>query len=677
MKKLLFLFLIGQLFLLSYIFNKSVYDIYELNNLGDQSLDAYIIEGFSGNELNALYSDFESQCLAEDGCALQLIKTPVSSNQTFIYEVYHSQVQDIHKPKSISADTTFTYHPLEKEDFIDSNGVFYTDLSFQDVTRSAEAVGVTIEPYENNIAYNQIVKNNALNFAILLILTQLVLFIYTFTRIKINAIKKMLGFSKSRMVAASLTEFIKMEIIIFFVIVTLHAIFYLVSSTFVLRYFILLSLFLLFIIFINIILLLITQISLRYIDIHLMVKNKVYSNRSNIALYTTKIVLMISITLSVSAFIETYQDYQQKSQDLEQYRQLEGFFTSNGYNYAEDTKARMDLQLIEEYGASIKNMYDQFDQQEELYVNDAYVLELLSPGYLEMQGLRKEDILGSITENFIVANERYVNRFMSLKDADGNQIENLQSENPTILVPEKYQPQESEVKEFYIEHYNLLLNYNEFFGLDQNEQQTITNLDIIYLANDQEYELLGQTVPGSEESQSMLKDTIILIDHGNFDSLYYYDLLNRGDLYFQLDSREVFNQSLAQNGLSSLVNAGTLLTPYMDRLHFTEFIMDHLLVFSVLFLLTLLFIIYISNYVDIVSNSRKYAMQYIHGFSFIKIFKSHFTIWIILTLAVMLKLFVAFNVLFYVGVLFLDFVVLLYLYRKIISKNVDQVIKGG
>ncbi|KIL48372.1 hypothetical protein [Jeotgalibacillus campisalis] len=676
MKKLLFIFLIGQLILLSYIFSKSVYDIYELNNLGDTSLDGYIVEGFSGNEMNELYNKFNAQCLSNEACRLQLIKTPVSENNNFIYEIYHSQIEKLSKPESISADTSFSYHQLTKEEFVDSNGVFYTDLPFETLNGFAVAMENSIERYSNNIAYDQIIKNNTLNFVVLLVLTQLVLFIYTFTRIKVNAIKKMLGYSNLDMIKASLKDFFKMEVFVISVTVVLHLAYYLTLGNFISRYFLLLIVFLISVVLLNTILLLVTQFSLRFIDINLMVKNKVYSNRSNMALYVVKILLILAITLSVSSFIKTYREYQEISSDLEQYSQLEGYFTSNGYNYDEDSMARGNPDLLTTYGESIEEMYNFFDKKEQLYVNDAYVLELLSPTYLEINGLTEEDIYNSLQENYIVANERYIQEFMNMKNATGEELKNLQSEEPTILVPIKYKDQEPTVKEFYIEQYNNLLGYNGFFGLQETEKEEISNIEVVYIEDDQEYELLGQTVPG-KSGITTLKNSIILVDGGNFDNLYYYDLLNRGDIYFKLKERSEFNQALVQYELSSLVNAGTLLTPYMDRLHFTEFILNNLLVFTVLFLFTLLFVMYISNYVDVVSNSKRYAIQYMHGFNTYKMFKSQLIVWLILLTAIFLKLFIEFNVLVYLSMLVLDLLILLYLYKKVVKTNIHEVIKGA
>ncbi|MGM7700296.1 hypothetical protein ACSVDE_01155 [Pseudalkalibacillus sp. Hm43] len=674
MKKLLFIFLIGQFLLLSYIFNKSLFDIYELNHLGDSTLDAYIVEDLSGDRLNALYEEIDALCLSDQSCRVQLIKTPVSENNQFVYEIYHSELDEIAKPASISSDTIFNYYPLQKEDFIDNNGVFYTDLQRDEIDSIASTLGVTIEPYENTIAYGQVLKYNLLNFTLLLVLSQLVLFIYTFTRIKVNAVKKMLGFSNMKMILGSLKDFVYMEGAILLGVLCTHFFYYLFVDQIVLRYFYLLAAFMLVVALCNIILLLITQTSLRFIDINLMIKNKVYSNKLNYALYGLKIVLILSITVSISSFMSNYTDYKEKMRDLEQYKQLNGYFTSNGYNYEEDTIARKQPERIAEYGQSIQNLYEHFEARGQLYVNDAYLLELLSPSYLEIQGLKKEDIFNSLEENHIVVNERYFKAFMNLHDENGVPIDNLEADKPTLLVPVKYMEQEDVVRNIYQEKFEHLMNYNEFFGIENENPKRVEDLNILYMQNGQEYALLGQNVSGTDIK---LRDTIVMLDTGNFDSLYYYDLLNAGDVYFQLDERDEFSQAIAKFDLQKLVNVGTLLTPYMDRVHYTEFVMYNSLVFTVLFLFTLIFVIYISNFVDVTSNNKRYIMQFIYGYDGARTFKVHFIIYIMLLGMIGLHFFVDFNAVLYIGILAVDLLILFYLYKKLVSSDLHKIVKGG
>ncbi|UOQ49785.1 hypothetical protein MUN88_06845 [Gracilibacillus caseinilyticus] len=301
---------------MSYIFSTSIYAIYEVNSLGDTSLDGYIAESSSGNDLKNLYDAIYETCLSQNECKLELIKTPVSKDNQFIYNIYHSQLENIDKPASISPDTTFNYKNLTKEDFVDNNGVFYTDISPVTLDNISKQTGNRIEAYNSGIPYSQILQYNAFNFVIFLIISLLVLFIYTFTRIKINAIKKVMGFSKLKMIADSMKNFLLLEVIILLITLSIHFVYYLNIGRVVPRYFVLIILFMGFIILLNMLMLLFTQISLKFININLMIKNKVYSNTLNYALYIIKILLMLIITVSISFSISKYEEYKEKRDKL-------------------------------------------------------------------------------------------------------------------------------------------------------------------------------------------------------------------------------------------------------------------------------------------------------------------------------------------------------------------------
>lgn len=66
-----------------------------------------------------------------------------------------------------------------------------------------------------------------------------------------------------------------------------------------------------------------------------------------------------------------------------------------------------------------------------------------------------------------------------------------------------------------------------------------------------------------------------------------------------MESREDFSSLLSEYDLEQLVTAGTLLTPYLMQLENVTFVLKTLTMFTIVFIVSLLFILYISNYVDI------------------------------------------------------------------------------
>ncbi|MEH6980118.1 hypothetical protein V7005_25090, partial [Bacillus pseudomycoides] len=90
-----------------------------------------------------------------------------------------------------------------------------------------------------------------------------------------------------------------------------------------------------------------------------------------------------------------------------------------------------------------------------------------------------------------------------------------------------------------------------------------------------------------------------------------------------------------------------------------------------------IFVICISNYVDIVSNSKRYAIQYIYGYSVMKTFKLHLIVYVMLLGMTLMNVFIEFNIPFYLVILVVDFIILLYFYKKIIKNDTHKIVKGG
>ena len=99
------------------------------------------------------------------------------------------------------------------------------------------------------------------------------------------------------------------------------------------------------------------------------------------------------------------------------------------------------------------------------------------------------------------------------------------------------------------------------------------------------------------------------------------DALNNRSLFFSVESREEFSALLTKYDLAQLVVAGTLLTPYLTQLESVTFVLKTLTMFAIVFVVSLVFILYISNYVDVFVNRKRYALKEIMGFSHFKILK--------------------------------------------------------
>lgn len=161
------------------------------------------------------------------------------------------------------------------------------------------------------------------------------------------------------------------------------------------------------------------------------------------------------------------------------------------------------------------------------------------------------------------------------------------------------------------------MNYNQFYGIP-GEEKTIDNFNVVYIDDDSTIKV------NAENGFSDMVNPIIIVDTGNFAGLYYLDSLNTRCLFFQMKSREDFSSLLSEYDLEQLVTAGTLLTPYLMQLENVTFVLKTLTTFTIVFIVSLLFVLYISNYVDIFVNRKRYAAKEILGFSHFRILKNRY-----------------------------------------------------
>ena len=105
----------------------------------------------------------------------------------------------LEQKQPVSQTIEFKYHELTKEDFLDSVGIFYTDLSDDEIDQLATQLSTPIIEYEDtSIPYSMILELNLFNFIILFIVILIIYGIYTSYSLKKIGIKKSMGFSTLR-----------------------------------------------------------------------------------------------------------------------------------------------------------------------------------------------------------------------------------------------------------------------------------------------------------------------------------------------------------------------------------------------------------------------------------------------------------------------------------------------
>ena len=167
----------------------------------------------------------------------------------------------------------FQYHELQRKIFLDSVGVFYTDLPANAIKEIASQLSVAINNFENDaIPYSMVLELNLLNFVILFIVLQIIYCIYTSYSLKKIGIKKSMGFSTIHILKEQITSVIKYFAVICLVLLFLLNLYYALTNRYDFSYLATSVLFFIGVLAINILCVLITSILIKFVSLEAMIK---------------------------------------------------------------------------------------------------------------------------------------------------------------------------------------------------------------------------------------------------------------------------------------------------------------------------------------------------------------------------------------------------------------------
>ena len=651
MKKFLKIFIFLEIILFAYIFNTSIYNIYEKNNISSENLKGYVLEETSPEILDKFYKIFTEEYSQNK---LELINNTLTSTDKSVYDLYCYPLNEFVQKQPISQSILLQYHELQKEDFLDSVGVFYTDLRSDEIKEIASQLSVAISDFENEaIPYSMVLKLNLFNFVILYIVLQIIYCIYTSYSLKKIGIKKSMGFSTVHILREQITSIIKYFVVICSVLICLLNLYYALTNRFEFSYLATSILFFTIVLAINIICVLITSILIKFVSLEAMIKNKTLNSGINIIVQAVKIVFSVIITITIISLLNQGNSFKQSQQAVLDYKYLDGYYTANGFNSSEYDYALANIDILESYSEQTLEMYNH---------NHSLLCDFKKDSGLQTSRPYYE-------QQLVIANRNYLSEFSNIR-LNGKLLGEDIFNEPTVLVPHKYKSDENSIKEYIKQEYFRLMNYDQFYKIP-GEEKSIDKFNVVYIDDDSTVKV------NTENGFSDMTDPIIIVDTGDFGGLYYLDSLNRRCLFFQMESREEFSSLLAEYNFEKLVTAGTLLTPYLMQLENVKFVLKTLTMFTIVFIVSLLFILYISNYVDIVVNRKRYAAKEILGFSHFRTLKNRYIFWGIelIISGVLTVINYYFACLF--AIILIDYIFCELLYRVYILNSLYEIEKGA
>ena len=654
MKKFLKIFIILEILLFAYIFNSSIYNIYEKNNIAADNLSGYVIEETSPETLNQFYSIFTENY---PNNKIELINNTLTSTDNSVYDLYCYPLDKFEQKHPVSQTIEVKYHELTKEDFLDSVGIFYTDLSDDEIDQLATQLSTPIIEYEDtSIPYSMILELNLFNFIILFIVILIIYGIYTSYSLKKIGIKKSMGFSTLRILKEQIISVVKYYSIVCLALLAVLNLYYAFTNRFDFSYLIMGIFFFGIVLIVNVLCMLLTSALIKFVRLEAMIKNKTLNKSTNVIVQFIKVAFSVVIAITIISLLQQSGDYMKSQQAVLDYKYLDGYYTSNGFNSAEYNYAISNPDVSERYSNSVLELY-----------RNHHSLLCDYTGSDEAQGPMGASRPYYVQQT-IIANRNYIKEFSNIQ-VNGTPLEESVFSTPTVLIPNMYKNDESLIKEHIAGEYDLLLNYNQNYGIQ--EETRANEFNIVYIDDNSTIKV------NTEEGFSDITGGIIIVDTGDFGGLYYLDALNNRSLFFSVESREEFSALLTKYDLAQLVVAGTLLTPYLTQLESVTFVLKTLTMFAIVFVVSLVFILYISNYVDVFVNRKRYALKEIMGFSHFKILKSRYIVWVMEIIASVILTAINYYFACFFAIMLLDYLFCELLYRTYIKKALYEIEKGA
>lgn len=655
MKHYLKLFALIEVLLFAYIFSSSIYQIYEKNNITSKNMNYYAITNSEAEKLADFYNEIVKNI---DGYQFEQVVNIVSETNNTEYNLYCLPFDSFSKKQPVTSSMHFNYKELKQDDFVDSTGLFYTDIPFEKLNKIAKSSDLTVKAAtQDKIPYSMFFSFYALDFIVLFIVLQIVYGIYTSYSLKKIGIKKSMGFSKSRILKEQIGNVLIYLSVIEAVFLLFMSLYYALSKRLSLSFIVLILFYFIGVNLLNTICILNTSILIKLVNIESMIKNKSVNKAMNFIAQIIKIAFVLLISVCVSRVLVQARNYRNEQKSILNYKMLSDYYTANGFYSDKYNEVYNSKEQLKKYSANMKMLYNE---------NQSLMCNASALNLIKIDGIG--DKLPEYEINKVFSNKSYVDEFGKIS-VDGKPIE-VDSGKYIVLVAEKYKDKEDEVKECISAEFYNMKNYNRNYDIIDSIDKNI-DYDMIYV--DDTSSIICNTSNGFEE----INIGLLFIDNGESGGMLYLDMLNSGYIFFKLDSRETFKSMLVEYSIDDLVSAGTLLTPYYQRLENVEFILKTLMIFSVVFIISLIFIIYISGYIDIIANKAIYSTKEILGFSHFSILRNRYIIILIECLAILSLGYIYPFALWALCIVVIDYIIHETLYQMYVKKKLYENVKGA
>lgn len=332
-------------------------------------------------------------------------------------------------------------------------------------------------------------------------------------------------------------------------------------------------------------------------------------------------------------------------------------YTTSGFYSGADKSFFNDENRISEASINMKNLYKETSVENKLFFSE------IVPTHFDIENKSTTEY----PEIYMTANPQYLKKY----GADYyKQLEKANIISPTVLLPEQYKQNEKDILDYFMQEYYNNLNYTNPSSVN-NPNETSPEISVIYVENGAEVKTI------TDDGFSSIKNLIIMLDIGNFDGLYYFYSLQLSELFFNLNSEKELSKLLDEYNFNQLLVPASKLSPYITELEMISYELQKKYILSIMMLVTLFFIVFVSNYCLVLSNKKIYSSKLILGYSNKKILQIPIILSSIIVLLSLIAYLFNLNFLLVIPLSLFDMFALKIMYRKQIELNIVKIQKGG
>lgn len=474
---------------------------------------------------------------------------PNENSTEFISNTYTEDSNQCGTFQRIDPKTKITIKNIDITSNLGGDGIYYISTTNQEILNDI------LNNLNENVAsakiFDSVTSSNIefdlevlITIALISLCVLVAIVQYSINQLKEVSILSIHGFSVMKILSVMIKKLIKVMVIAIVIAYTICSIYYISINNF--NYFGLLSMYFgslaILCIFISVcILFFLILLHLKKSNKLSVIKGKRAYGIVSFMHYSLKIIFVLFLLFSINQLVIKSNTLNQQLDSLSNWEKAENLYTTV-LTYTGENDRKKDFEV----SSKLKNFYKKMIDSKGAFIIGASNYDKVDGTY--MYELNSKDISPEVSAygKSIDINENYL-KFNSIESVTSSVVNQINHDNNVlnILVPEKLQIYEEEIRKNYLDHFyfqkvEVENIYNESLNLEMNKtEKSDLKINIIYVKNNQNYFSYKSNI--EPEQKNLVNNPIAIIYTDNVDASYCHSYISNS-FYFYSDAEDPFGE---------------------------------------------------------------------------------------------------------------------------------------